>query len=142
MANVLDVAQYILERTGELTTWKLQKLVYYSQAWHCVWEDTELFHEPIHAWGNGPVCPDLYQVHKGLFRIGHVLGGNCSHLDEKEKETVNKVIEFYNPFNGQQLSDFIFEEHPWQKARKGLGVTERGANEISLESMVEYYTSL
>ena len=31
MAHVQDVAQYILERRGEITAWKLQKLVYYSQ---------------------------------------------------------------------------------------------------------------
>ena len=32
MASVLDVANYILERRGAMTTstWKLQKLVYYS----------------------------------------------------------------------------------------------------------------
>ena len=32
MASVLDVAACILERQGPMTTWKLQKLVFYSQA--------------------------------------------------------------------------------------------------------------
>ena len=48
MATVLDVARYILTRLGEkgslpVTTWKLQKLVYYSQAWSLVWDDAILF---------------------------------------------------------------------------------------------------
>jgi uncharacterized phage-associated protein len=33
MASVLDVAQYILNRQGMMTTMKLQKLVYYVMAW-------------------------------------------------------------------------------------------------------------
>jgi uncharacterized phage-associated protein len=36
MTSVFDVAQYILRRKGQMTTWKLQKLVYYSQAWSLV----------------------------------------------------------------------------------------------------------
>ena len=43
MASVLDVAAYILKRVGPITATKLQKLVYYSQAWHLVWEDEPLF---------------------------------------------------------------------------------------------------
>ena len=34
MASVFDVSAYILDRQGPMTTWKLQKLVHYSQAWH------------------------------------------------------------------------------------------------------------
>ena len=33
MASVFDAAAYILEKKGEMTTLKLQKLVYYAQAW-------------------------------------------------------------------------------------------------------------
>lgn len=33
MANVLDVASYILDQTGYVSTMKLQKLTFYSQAY-------------------------------------------------------------------------------------------------------------
>jgi|SRR6516225_8231636 hypothetical protein len=65
MATVFDVAAYILGKKGEMTAWKLQKLVYYSQAWSLVWDLRPLFAERIEAWPNGPVCPDLYRVHAG-----------------------------------------------------------------------------
>lgn len=65
MASVLDVAAYILERRGSMTAMKLQKLVYYSKAWHLVWDEESLFNEPIQAWANGPVVYDLYLEHKG-----------------------------------------------------------------------------
>lgn len=34
MATVGDVASYILESRGRMTTMKLQKLCYYSQGWY------------------------------------------------------------------------------------------------------------
>ena len=35
-----DVAAYILRKQGTLPAMKLQKLVYYSQAWSLVWDDS------------------------------------------------------------------------------------------------------
>lgn len=59
MATCLDVAKYILSKTGTIPAMKLQKLVYYSQAWALVWDEKPLFTAPIQAWANGPVCPRL-----------------------------------------------------------------------------------
>lgn len=42
MAGAIDVAAYILAQRGPMTAMKLQKLVYYSQAWHLVWEEEPL----------------------------------------------------------------------------------------------------
>ena len=64
MVSVYDVAQYILGKIGPLTTMKLQKLLYYSQAWSLVWDDKPLFAEEFEAWANGPVCRELYNMHK------------------------------------------------------------------------------
>ena len=43
MANVFDVAAYILQQQGRMTTMKLQKLCYYAQAWHLTWTGHSLF---------------------------------------------------------------------------------------------------
>src|SRR5665213_2316970 len=61
LASVDDVAAAILKRTGAIDTFKLQKLVYYCQAWHLVWDGVPLFKARIEAWANGPVVPKLYQ---------------------------------------------------------------------------------
>jgi hypothetical protein len=50
MPSAHDFAAYVLAEQGEMTTWKLQKLVYYSQAWHLVWDGEPLFTERIEAW--------------------------------------------------------------------------------------------
>ncbi|MBD5559274.1 MAG: DUF4065 domain-containing protein [Clostridia bacterium] len=44
-----------LEKTGPITTMKLQKLLYYAQVWSLVWDENELFPEKFEAWANGPV---------------------------------------------------------------------------------------
>ena len=69
MASVLNVAQYVLNKVGDMTTLKLQKLVYYCQAWSLAWDGKPLFDEEFEAWANGPVCPELFKKHKGKFVI-------------------------------------------------------------------------
>ena len=58
------VADYIIRsahESGELiTNLKLQKLVYYAQAWHLALFDEPLFDDPIEAWVHGPVVSSLY----------------------------------------------------------------------------------
>lgn len=142
MASVFDVAAYIMKKTGEISTWKLQKLVYYSQAWHCVWSDKPLFEERIEAWENGPVCPDLYQAHKGEFSIVSLPKGDWAQLSDDEKDSIDKIVETYNCYNGQQLSRLTHAEEPWQLARLGLERRQRGSKEITLESMARYYDSI
>src|SRR5215475_1582255 len=94
MASVRDVAAYILEKQGEMTAWKLQKLVYYSQVWSLVWDQRPLFAERIEAWANGPVCPDLYQAHRGQFIVKTVPAGKTDALDNVAIETIDAVIAF------------------------------------------------
>lgn len=142
MADVLDVAQEVLNRVGETSTWKLQKLVYYCQAWHCVWADKPLFNAKIQAWANGPVCPDLYIKHRGEFSVSELRGADPSRLTRGECDTIERVVEFYKVYNGQQLSDLTHMEEPWKRAREGLTPNERGDKEITLESMAEYYGGL
>ncbi|HAT1764870.1 DUF4065 domain-containing protein [Legionella pneumophila serogroup 1] len=143
MANVFDVAKYILSKTGDLTTMKLQKLVYYSLAWHATWEDEKLFPEPIEAWINGPICPALFFMHKGKFSVSDIdINGNISKLSENQKESIDIVLDYYGDKTSQWLSDLTHAEDPWKQARVGLSPTQRGNNEITLGSMVEYYSNI
>ena len=139
MATVFDVAAYILNQKGELTTWKLQKLVYYSQAWSLVWDEEPLFEEDIQAWINGPVCPNLYNVHKGRFTIDKMPSGNPEKLSQDQKETVDAVLKFYGDRTSRWLSNLTHIEPPWKDARKGLSMRQRGKSVISHGSMADYY---
>lgn len=142
MANVHDVAAYVLKKLGTITAMKLQKLIYYSQAWSLVWDEKPLFEQRIEAWANGPVVPALYESHRGEFQLSSLPIGEPENLTSTECETVDKVLEFYGKESSQWLSDLTHKEDPWLKAREKLAPGERGDKEITLDSMGEYYGSL
>jgi uncharacterized phage-associated protein len=142
MAQVADVAQYILAKQGEMTAMKLQKLVYYAQAWHIAWTDNVLFPERIEAWKDGPVCPELYKMHARAFRVSRLRKGDASALIEVERATVDKVMDYYGDKAPQWLSDLTHMEDPWMKARDGAPLGSTSNAEITPKSMGEYYASL
>lgn len=144
MASVDDVAAAVLERTGPIDTFKLQKLVYYCQAWHLVWERRPLFQARVEAWANGPVVRKLYGSHRGRYRVESWPQGDPSRLRPEEVTTVDAVVKHYNKFTGAQLAELTHAEQPWKGARAGagLGPGEPGSAEILPASMLEYYESL
>jgi len=137
-----DVAAYILQKLNIITTVKLQKLLYYCQAWSLVWDEKPLFNEKIEAWANGPVVRELYNQHKGKFKIRLWKYGDATKISGKAKETIDSVLDYYGNRSSQWLSDLTHMEDPWRKARKGLLPNERGTNEIKHADMMEYYNSL
>ena len=139
--TVLDVATCILQKQGGMTAMKLQKLVYYAQAWSLVWDERPLFDSRIEAWANGPVCPDLYNEHRGLFWVDS-LPGNPANLDRDAIETVDAVLAYYGNRHPQWLSDLTHSESPWLEAREGLADGERSNREITHAAMAEYYGGL
>lgn len=142
MADVNDVAAYILERTGPVTAMKFQKLTYYSQAWHAVWDDVPLFAAEIQAWRNGPVCPALYEQHRGQFEVSAWPKGDAAQLAPNERETIDVIVGSYGQLSAQQLSDLTHAEDPWRNARAGLDGAAISQAPITVEAMVEYYSSL
>ena len=144
MASVHDVAAYILEKKGPMTAMKLQKLVYYCQAWSLVWDERPLFNEPIQAWANGPVVPALYAEHRGCFMVGRDImpTGDPSKLDTDARETVDAVLEFYGQRSAQWLSDLTHAETPWQEARQGVANGASCEAEITHAAMAEYYSTV
>jgi len=144
MADVRDVAQYILEQRGSMTTWKLQKLVYYCQAWSLIWDDEPLFDDDIEAWANGPVVRKLYDIHVGHFRISSMEGGDPTRLNRVQRETIDAVLKTYGDKSPQWLSNLTHSEPPWRDTRRlaGLSEGERGDAVIPLDAMAEYYGSL
>ena len=105
MINVFDVVDYILFKIKSITAMKLQKLVYYCQAWSLIWDEKPLFKENIEAWANGPVVRELYRCYKGLFEISNCPKGDKSKLNSEQKETIDAVLDYYGNKSPQWLSD-------------------------------------
>ncbi|MDL2224642.1 DUF4065 domain-containing protein [Eubacteriales bacterium OttesenSCG-928-M02] len=147
MASVLDVASYILHKQGQMTSMKLQKLVYYSQGWSLAWDDVPLFDEDFEAWANGPVCPRLFGFHRGLFVLepDHFDQFGIKYdaeLDENQRETIDIVLEYYGEKEPYWLSTLSHTETPWKDARKGFAPGTPSSEVITKESMQLYYGGL
>lgn len=144
MANILDTAKYITEQIGEVSAMKLQKLMYYAQAWHMVWKEQPLFADDFQAWANGPVLPALYALHRGMFKVDASLFKNAdaNALQPQERESIDKVLAFYGAKTAQWLSNLTHQENPWLEARGNLPAGAASDTVIPHSALHEYYSSL
>ncbi|MFJ8528636.1 Panacea domain-containing protein [Bacillus sp. NPDC094106] len=80
----LLIAQYFISKGGNIDHLKLQKLVYYAQAWFVtIYPDKEpLFDEQIEAWSHGPVARS---VHNRFRKYGINRLENNNYLWDEEK---------------------------------------------------------
>lgn len=141
MARIVDVAAYILEDLGSVSTMKLQKLAFYSQAYYLVEHGSPLFPEAFEAWANGPVSPHLFRQHRGEFVITRGFFGPVSKgaLSEDEREAVAFVVNRLRDWTGAQLSELTHGEVPWRSAREGLAPNARSQRPIAIGCMKAYY---
>lgn len=138
-----DVAVYILQKQGEMTAMKLQKILYYCQAWSLVWDEEPLFYEPIEAWANGPVVREVYEGHRQMFKVNQkTFKGDPGKLSSVQIESINAVLHSYGDKDSQWLSELTHMEDPWKEARGGTPPGVRSSAVITHASMMEYYSSL
>lgn len=139
---------------------KLQKLLYYQQAWHMVFfgRENQLFDSAPQAWVNGPVYPDVYFQYKdcvpGMCERLHESDFSSSEdsiladiadlagklgLDEKEIKLFDSVVDLYGTKTQNQLIFMTHSELPWSEKREGLQPYEKSVNPISLTTMYNFY---
>jgi uncharacterized phage-associated protein len=132
--SVFDVARYILRKVGPMTTMKLQKLVYYAQAWSLAWDDAPLFADAIEAWEHGPVVRTLFEHHRGHRWIDDLDAGSAEALTAIQRDTIDAVLERYAGLSAEVLSELTHAEDPWRHARR-----QTDTRVISAEALRTYY---
>lgn len=143
MADVHDVAAYVLKQRGAMSAMKLQKLVYYAQAWNLVWNDEPLFPNPIEAWANGPVVRDLFNQHRGRYTVEPPWPkGDAGNLSPMDRGTIDAVLSNYGELTGRQLSFLTHNEDPWLVTRRGLPPTAATDREIPVDVIHDYYDAV
>lgn len=145
MRSVVNVAAYILDHYGPMTTMKLQKLAYYSQAYHLSAHGEPLFGEDFQAWVNGPVSVELYGRHRGKFmlrpgELGAAVTGHAP-LEGWARQEIDAVCGVLARRSGNELSGRTHREAPWMDARRGLGPADRCSRVIPKDAMEEYYSA-
>jgi uncharacterized phage-associated protein len=140
-----QVADYIIFKFREdnLTNLKLQKLLYYIQAWSLAIRGTRFIDCEFEAWIHGPVCRELYDRFKGLYTFVSLETEDyesvVSAIQEEDREFIDFILDNYGGFSGSELENMSHQELPWQDARKGCRQYEFSNNVISEKIMEEYY---
>ena len=119
-ADVFAVSKYILEKTGSISTMTLEKLAYYCLVWSLVWYNQPLFFNKFQAWKRGPVCKELFDVHKGRRVISAGMLSSEYELSDDEKRIVDCVLAIYGNENGEFLSELTHMEKPWNITRGNI----------------------
>jgi probable addiction module antidote protein len=142
-ASVLDIAEYASTIIARNSTYmKLQKIVYYAQVESLVHYAKPLFSEKILAWRGGPVVRELFEKHQGYKVLNNINLGSAANLSMEQRACVNWAVEKYGNLDGDTLSHLTHLELPWNNARKGLPPDAPSDAEITLQSMMDYYSNL
>lgn len=142
------VAEYFIWKSAAerrpLTNKKLQKLLYYSQAWSLVLRNKRLFPERIEAWVHGPAIRSVYSDFKkfGFDPItDSVSADEVAKIPTEVKTFLDQVWAAYGKYDAAYLEHMTHLEQPWQKAREGIEAHVGSDIEITTDSMKEFYSA-
>lgn len=142
------VAEYFILKSKQdpksagLDKLKLQKLLYYAQAWNLVFNKARLFSNKIEAWVHGPAVPEVWQFFDGAginLTTATISEDISDFFKTEEKKVMDDVWKIYGKYDGPYLEALTHNELPWQEARKDLGPGQSSNNIISEELMQQYY---
>ncbi|MDR1882648.1 MAG: DUF4065 domain-containing protein [Prevotella sp.] len=150
MYSVNDIADYIIlkvkseDSCASLINLKLQKLLYYIQAWSYGMNKVPFFKGEFQAWIHGPVNKTIYDRFnpaKYLYSeitASDILNNNVKLTDD-DAVFVDFILENYLKYSGAELEKLSHSELPWKETRGTLGSNERCDKVIHPELMMEYY---
>lgn len=145
--SAADVAKYFIylssrafvgdnkEREG-ITNLKLQKILYFAQAYYLAKFNKPLFNNTIEAWEYGPVIPDVYRKFKNYGDKPIISKKDESTLSEKDKEILKEIWETFGGYSASRLVDISHAHAPWKDAYASEDKI------ISNKSLGEYYRPL
>ena len=148
------LADYIVFKSGQISHLKLQKLLYYIQAFHLAYFDVKLFDDKFEAWVHGPVSRKVFGTLKNyslLYNELHYVQTEGEihpetvvkeQLTAEQKELIDDIISEYGKLSGLELEQLTHAEPPWNEAREGLAPPDKCTNTIDEERMKEYYKTV
>ncbi|AVI47061.1 hypothetical protein B4092_5003 [Bacillus licheniformis] len=132
----------------EITPKKLQKILYYAQAWFLANEGKPLFENDVfEAWRHGPVNHNIYNEYSAfgyspIPPIGFSNELELYPLSLKEKEHLDKIWDVFGMYSGDELEYLTHQEDPWKITRGDLD-PEAPTNKVIPEDIIRsYYTNL
>lgn len=143
------LANYILKHFGPMSHLKLQKLLFYCDAYCLAFFGEELISDRFEAWVHGPVCRKVYNEMKGAsvlytdMSYSPISGINEDVIFDKLpidiKDLINEVLANLTPWTGIELERSTHRELPWIEARRGFSEADKCHREISKATTQSYY---
>ena len=139
MYNVLDVSRFVINYCNGkkylISNLRLQKLLYFIQAYFLKNGEEPCFSENIEAWNFGPVVPCVYYEYKkygnsnipevqnfmtvvqqdGKIRIVK-MKFNDSVIDEKDRVVIQSIIDSLSRYSTTDLVNVTHNQSPWKDA--------------------------
>jgi uncharacterized phage-associated protein len=142
VANVLLRLASLEEEPDYLTHLRLQKLMYYVQAWSLALRKRPAFQGRIEAWAHGPVVKELFSKLADYKSnpIPHDALKKSSPVSEQDYQFILSVWEQYKGFTAFALRSMTHNETPWIQARNGFGPADACSSEITHEAMRSYFS--
>lgn len=139
----VEIAKWFINRidreAGEtISHLKVQKLVYYAQAWHLANYGFPLFEEEIEAWTHGPVVLSVWNKFKG-YGYEAIPPQGEARIGEDVADFLEAVFDRYGQLGAKTLERKTHEEYPWKEARGSLPLEERCKTPISKMLMRDWY---
>ena len=151
--SAMDVARYIIaafyrkdkeidEGVSEgISNLKLQKLLYFCQAFALVKIGKPMFKEDLYAWKYGPVVSEVYEAykeHKNNPLPKQKTKQGDTTLSDADKKIVKEVLKTFGGYSAIRLMNITHSHKPWKNLEKKV---EKGKRDVVIpqESIKKYY---
>lgn len=119
---VANTLLYLMNEKGKggVTPMKMQKLLYFAQAWRYNLYKTPLFEDDFYKWDYGPVIPDVYFLLKkyGAKEIGESIGQYIVDKSNDVYSFLERIVDVYGDYSAFDLSNIThMSGSAWDKAR-------------------------
>lgn len=140
-----DLADYLLaesrERGEVLTPLKLQKLLFYADAWYMALYGQEATSEKFQAWVHGPVALSQYHRFKDYRWRPITEEVDKPKLEQGMARHLDEITDVFGSQTATALEIMTHQEKPWVAARAGIPDDQACNNYIDKELTREFYAN-
>ena len=159
MYDALTIARYIINYSNKqndiwFSNLKLQKLLYFCQAYFLLDIGLPCFMDTIEAWDFGPVIPAVYHEFK-QFGAGWIppvkqyrykpnpnrpldfvtIDFDETCINKETRKLVEDVVDNFKDYDNVALTTLVHHQEPWKQA-----FSSSISNTITNESLVDYFS--
>lgn len=147
--NLYNFVKYILIKYESIDFLRLNFFLYYCQGWALVLRNERLFEEEFIAGVFGPFCRRLFDWFKytkennfkSIYsKINPSMMSCPLTISDEDIKFLEEVLEVYDTYTNDQLTNMIRMEFPYTNARKGLCQAEKGNKNIDIEDMKKFFS--